>query len=134
RARRLGSAVCRPPLGLEAARRGAGLAHQLGAQRPPRCYARSTAFVPASGCRQQYRKWAHARFFYVEAEHMTSPQAQIEARLADREPDVEVLLAEVVGGTRLRVFIDHPEGVTLALCERVTMLLNDMRETYSLEV
>jgi len=65
---------------------------------------------------------------------MTSLQAQIEARLADREPDVEVLLAEIVGGDCLRVFIDHPEGVTLALCERVTMLLNDMRETYSLEV
>jgi ribosome maturation factor RimP len=65
---------------------------------------------------------------------MTSLQAQIEARLADSEPDVEVLLAEVVGGSCLRVFIDHPEGVTLELCERVTTLLNDMRETYSLEV
>ena len=36
------------------------------------------------------------------------------------EPDVEVLLAEVVGGDTLRLFIDHPDGVTLALCERVT--------------
>src|SRR5207302_9990240 len=43
-------------------------------------------------------------------------------------------LAEVVGGRCLRVFIDHPDGVTLALCERVTMLLNDLRERYSLEV
>jgi len=60
-------------------------------------------------------------------------QAQIESRL-DGEPDVELLLAEVVGGSCLRVFIDHPDGVTLALCERVTMLLNDLRETYSLEV
>ena len=34
-----------------------------------------------------------------------------------------MLLAEVVGGRCLRVFIDHPEGVTLALCERVTALL-----------
>src|SRR3989440_2042909 len=65
---------------------------------------------------------------------MTSLQAQIEARLADSEPDVEVLLAEVVGGSCLRVFIDHPEGVTLELCERITTVLNDMRETYSLEV
>ena len=37
------------------------------------------------------------------------------------EPDVEVLLAEVLGGRSLRVFIDHPDGVTLALCERVTL-------------
>ena len=31
-----------------------------------------------------------------------------------------MLLAEVVGGRCLRVFIDHPDGVTLAMCERVT--------------
>ena len=55
-------------------------------------------------------------------------------RLAQSEPDVEVLLAEVLGGRCLRVYIDHPDGVTLALCERVTMLLSDERERYSLEV
>jgi ribosome maturation factor RimP len=65
---------------------------------------------------------------------MTSLQADIERRLAGSEPDVEVLLAEVLGGRCLRVFIDHPQGVTLALCERVTMLLSDLRERYSLEV
>ena len=65
---------------------------------------------------------------------MTPLQTDIERRLADSEPDVEVLLAEVVGGRCLRVFIDHPDGVTLALCERVTLLLNDLRERYSLEV
>jgi ribosome maturation factor RimP len=65
---------------------------------------------------------------------MTTLQSEIEARLAAREPDVEVLLAEVAGGRTLRVFIDHPEGVTLELCERVTHHLNDMRERYSLEV
>ncbi|MGA2320849.1 MAG: ribosome maturation factor RimP [Solirubrobacteraceae bacterium] len=65
---------------------------------------------------------------------MTPLQADIERRLAQSEPDVEVLLAEVVGGRCLRVFIDHPDGVTLALCERVTLLLGDLRERYSLEV
>jgi ribosome maturation factor RimP len=65
---------------------------------------------------------------------MTALQADIERRLAHSEPDVEVLLAEVLGGRSLRVFIDHPEGVTLALCERVTKQLNDLRERYSLEV
>ena len=34
-----------------------------------------------------------------------------------------MLLAEVVSGTTLRLFIDHPDGVTLALCERVSGLL-----------
>jgi ribosome maturation factor RimP len=65
---------------------------------------------------------------------LTTLQADIEQRLAQHEPDVEVLLAEVVGGRTLRVFIDHPDGVTLALCERVTRQLNDLREQYALEV
>jgi ribosome maturation factor RimP len=65
---------------------------------------------------------------------MSSLQADIEARLAETAPDVEVLLAEVVGGHTLRLFIDHPEGVTLDLCERVTHLLPDVRESYALEV
>jgi ribosome maturation factor RimP len=61
-------------------------------------------------------------------------QTEIEERLAQAEPDVEVLLAEVVSGSTLRLFIDHPSGVTLGLCERVTGLLNDYREQYTLEV
>jgi ribosome maturation factor RimP len=61
-------------------------------------------------------------------------QTEIEGRLAAGEPDVEVLLAEVVSGGTLRLFIDHPGGVTLDLCERVTGLLGDYRDRYSLEV
>jgi ribosome maturation factor RimP len=61
-------------------------------------------------------------------------QADIEARLAESEPEVEVLLAELVGGKLVRLFIDHPKGVTLDLCERVTKLLPDVRERYALEV
>jgi ribosome maturation factor RimP len=65
---------------------------------------------------------------------MTPIQADIERRLALSDLDIEVLLAEVLGGRSLRVFIDHPDGVTLELCERVTLALNDLRERYSLEV
>jgi len=65
---------------------------------------------------------------------MSAIQADIEARLADVEPEVEVLLAEVVGGRLVRVFIDHPGGVTLGLCERVTRHLPEVREQYALEV
>ena len=65
---------------------------------------------------------------------MSAIQADIEARLAEAEPDVEVLLAEVVGAGTLRVFIDHPDGVSLDLCERVTHALAPLRATYSLEV
>ena len=63
-----------------------------------------------------------------------SLQIEIERRLAESEPEVEVLLAEVDSSGTLRLFIDHPGGVTLALCERVTGLLGDYRDRYSLEV
>jgi ribosome maturation factor RimP len=66
-------------------------------------------------------------------EIVSALQDEIETRLGTAEPDVEVLLTEVSGST-LRLFIDHPEGVTLALCERVSGQLNDYRERYSLEV
>jgi ribosome maturation factor RimP len=67
-------------------------------------------------------------------EIVTTLQTEIEAQLAQSEPDVEVLLAEVVSGGTLRLFIDHPEGVTIELCERVSHQLGDCRERYSLEV
>ena len=65
---------------------------------------------------------------------MSAIQADIEARLAQAEPEVEVLLAEVVGGRLVRLFIDHPAGVTLELCERVSNELAPLRERYGLEV
>jgi ribosome maturation factor RimP len=64
---------------------------------------------------------------------VTPLQTEIENRLAASEPEVEVLLAEVSGST-LRLFIDHPDGVTLAVCERVSAELVDYRANYSLEV
>jgi ribosome maturation factor RimP len=66
--------------------------------------------------------------------NMSAIQADIEARLSEAEPEVEVLLAEVVGGKLVRLFIDHPAGVTLDLCERVTGHLAPIRERYALEV
>ncbi len=59
--------------------------------------------------------------------------ADIEARIAVGAPDIEVLLVET-SGESLRVFVDHPDGVTLAHCEQVTHLLGDYREQYSIEV
>jgi len=65
---------------------------------------------------------------------MSTIQADTEARLSQVEPEVEVLLAEVLGGGLVRLFIDHPKGVTLELCERVTRELPEIRERYALEV
>jgi ribosome maturation factor RimP len=65
----------------------------------------------------------------------TTPlQSDIEERLASAEPEVEVLACEQVGKHTLRLFIDHPAGVDLALCERVTQQLRDLLVDYGLEV
>ena len=64
---------------------------------------------------------------------MSSIQAEIEARLAEREPEVEVLLAELHGDT-VELYIDHPDGVSLDLCERVTHALPEIRERHALTV
>ena len=61
-------------------------------------------------------------------------QTDIEQRLASAEPEVEVLACEKVGSERLRLFIDHPSGVDLALCERVTGHLRELLVDYGLEV
>jgi ribosome maturation factor RimP len=61
-------------------------------------------------------------------------QNKIEERLAHVEPDVEVLACERVGSERVRLFIDHPNGVDLALCERVTGQLRDLLVDFGLEV
>jgi ribosome maturation factor RimP len=70
----------------------------------------------------------------MTGETVSALQTEIEQRLSATEPQIEVLLAEVVPGGTLRLFIDHPDGVTLAVCERVTGLLADYRERYALEV
>jgi ribosome maturation factor RimP len=64
---------------------------------------------------------------------MSTIQDDIEAKLAEREPDVEVLAAELHGET-IELYIDHPEGVTLDLCERVTHALPELLEDYGLTV
>jgi ribosome maturation factor RimP len=61
-------------------------------------------------------------------------QTEIETRLASAEPDVEVLAAERVAAERLRIVIDRPGGVDIALCERVTGHLRDLLNEFGLEV
>jgi ribosome maturation factor RimP len=64
-------------------------------------------------------------------------QAEIEARIAETEPDVEVLAADLIGARRsplLRIFIDRPAGVDLELCARVTHHLRDLLREYTVEV
>ena len=61
-------------------------------------------------------------------------QETIESRLRDQEPEVELLAIERTASERLLLVIDREGGVDIALCERVTGLLRDLLESYSLEV
>jgi ribosome maturation factor RimP len=49
-------------------------------------------------------------------------------------PGVEVLALEMSGPERMTVFVDHPQGVDHALCERVTNVLRGYLDRYSIEV
>ena len=64
----------------------------------------------------------------------TDLQHDIEALLQETQPGVEVLLVEPSGPGALRVTIDHPDGVSLDLCEAVTGELSEVRERFALEV
>jgi ribosome maturation factor RimP len=61
-------------------------------------------------------------------------QATIEARLREFDPEVELIALEQPAAESLRLYIDRPGGVDLALCEAVTGELRDLLERYSLEV
>jgi ribosome maturation factor RimP len=49
-------------------------------------------------------------------------------------PGVEVLALELAGPERFCVYIDHPQGVDHALCERVTNVLRGYLDRYSVDV
>jgi ribosome maturation factor RimP len=65
---------------------------------------------------------------------MRDLQDKIENRLRELDPTLELVALEHSGPDALRLFIDHPDGVTLALCEEVTNQLRDLLLDYSLEV
>jgi ribosome maturation factor RimP len=61
-------------------------------------------------------------------------QGQIEQKLSDLDPRIELIALDQPAAETLRLYIDHPDGVDLALCERVTDHLRDLLESWSLEV
>ncbi len=64
---------------------------------------------------------------------MTSKQTS-KASFFELDPEIDLVALEQPGHEMLRLFIDHPDGVDLALCERVTHHLNHLRADYALEV
>jgi len=66
---------------------------------------------------------------------MTDPTEQdLQQELSGLDPDIDLVALEKPRNDALRLFIDHPDGVDLALCERVSKHLRHLLVDYSLEV
>jgi ribosome maturation factor RimP len=61
-------------------------------------------------------------------------QDEIAPAVESRVPGVHVLAVELPSTSRIRVYIDHADGVDHALCERVTYALDAYRSEYAIEV
>lgn len=61
-------------------------------------------------------------------------EIQIESRLTTLDPKIELVAVEPSGPDALRIYIDHPQGVNLELCQQATLALNELRADYSLEL
>jgi ribosome maturation factor RimP len=59
---------------------------------------------------------------------------EVAPRVERSVPGVEVLAVELSSPERFTVFIDHPEGVDLGLCERVSHVLRDYLDRYAVDV
>ena len=61
-------------------------------------------------------------------------QEQLTEKVEERVPGTEVLAVELLAPDRFCVYIDHPQGVDHALCERVTHELDEYRRDYTIDV
>ena len=61
-------------------------------------------------------------------------QEEIAPAVEQRVPGVEVLAVELKSPSRFCVYVDHPDGVDHALCERVTRVLDTYRVDYTVDV
>lgn len=65
---------------------------------------------------------------------MNQLENEIQESIAALDPRIELIALEQPGRESLRLFIDHPDGVGLDLCERVSDRLRHLTEDYALEV
>jgi ribosome maturation factor RimP len=65
---------------------------------------------------------------------MRDLRTDIQTQLDELDSALDVVAVEQPGSDALRIFIDHPGGVDLALCERVTRHLNHLLADYTLEI
>jgi ribosome maturation factor RimP len=61
-------------------------------------------------------------------------ERELSERIERALPHTEVLAVELLAPDRFCVYVDNPEGVDHALCERVTRELDDYRRAYTIDV
>jgi ribosome maturation factor RimP len=61
-------------------------------------------------------------------------EQDIQQQLSELDAEIDLIALEKPRTDALRLFIDHPDGVDLALCERVSKQLKHLLVDYSLEV
>jgi ribosome maturation factor RimP len=61
-------------------------------------------------------------------------EKELTEKIEERVPGTEVLAVELLSPERFCVYIDRPEGVDHALCERVTRELDEYRRDYTIDV
>jgi ribosome maturation factor RimP len=61
-------------------------------------------------------------------------EQELQQQLSELDGEIDLVALEKPRGDALRLFIDHPGGVDLALCERVSKHLQHLLVDYSLEV
>ena len=61
-------------------------------------------------------------------------ESELTEKVEERVPGAEVLAVELLSPERFCIYIDHPEGVDHALCERVTRELDEYRRDYTIDV
>jgi RimP N-terminal domain len=90
-------------------------------------------YWPQAFCLTAVPEVGLAHFFYGR---MTTQDLQqdIQTQLRGLDFELDLVALEQPSKEALRLFIDHPDGVDLGLCERVTRHLNHLRAEYSLEV
>jgi ribosome maturation factor RimP len=59
---------------------------------------------------------------------------EVAETVESRIPEIEVLAVELGGPEHITVYVDHPQGVDHALCERVTSELRSYLEQYRVDV
>jgi ribosome maturation factor RimP len=70
----------------------------------------------------------------TETQQMDQLQNEIQDSIDRLDPAIELIALERPERETLRIYIDHPDGVGLALCESVTRQLGHLTADYALEV